>query len=114
MPDAKRNSIARKGLYARLPARSYRKIRRMARLPPVAVEGDRKGLLLRMSPDLHEKLRRLALARSTSSGKTVGMQSILADLIDRADVPKKRPKRSMARVADELIKLARLPRAARP
>ena len=110
MGASKGNSTAPKGLYARLPARSYRKIRRLARLPPVAVEGDRKGLLLRMSPDLHEKLRRLALARSASSGRTVGMQSVLADLINRAAIPKKRVKRSMARVANDLIRLARLPR----
>jgi hypothetical protein len=99
---------APKALYARLPARSYQKLRRLARLPPASnIDGGNKGLLVRVPADLHEKLRRIALGRSVSSGRVVGMQCVLAELIDNAKLAANRQRRSMARVAADLIRTAR-------
>lgn len=110
MPTSPASPSGQKRFYARLPAASYRKLRRLAKLPPIPVIGERKALLVRVSPAVYLKLRRLALARSPRTGRIASMQSVVAELIDAAALERGRVQRSMAEVTVELITLARMKR----
>jgi hypothetical protein len=75
----------RKPFYARLPATTYRKLRRLAGLPQVKVPEKRKPFLVRLPEPSYERLRKIAVARSSSSGRIASMRSVVVNMIDGCD-----------------------------
>jgi hypothetical protein len=80
--EADSGQDTRRPFYARLPAATYRQLRRLAGLPPVKVPEKRKPFLVRLPEPSYERLRKIAVARSTSSGRIASMRSVLVTMID--------------------------------
>jgi hypothetical protein len=75
----------RRPFYARLPSRTYKRLRRLAGLPSVKVTAQRKPFLVRLPEASYDRLRKIAVARSTSTGRIASMRSVLVDMIDGCD-----------------------------
>lgn len=80
--DEAKPQDSRRPFYARLPAPTYRKLRRLAGLSRVKVGKDRKPILVKLPPPSYERLRRIAVARSSASGRIASMLAVLTDMID--------------------------------
>jgi hypothetical protein len=95
----------RKPFYTRLPASTYRKLRKLAKLDDVEPAAEAVGILFRFHADTHEKLKRLTLQRSLV-GPEMTMQSMLSDLIDKAHVKDLQTRADMHDVVRQLIQAA--------
>jgi hypothetical protein len=93
----------RKAFFTRLPASTYRKLRKLAKLDPVEVkEEEEKGILFRFHLETHDRLKKLTLSRSLS-GPEMTMQSMLVALIDKAQAKALETRRDMHDVVRQLI-----------
>jgi hypothetical protein len=95
----------RKAFFTRLPASTYLKLRKLAKLDSVEVTDDQVGILFRFHPETHKRLKKLALVRSLdgSEGTEMTMQSMLATLIDRAKAKDLQTREDMHDVVRQLI-----------
>lgn len=92
-----------KQFYARLPARTYRKLRRLAQLEPLDVgDNEKVPITFRFHVNTHQRLKRLALRRSLDGTDTT-MQSMLAALINRAKAKDLETRADMHDVVRQLI-----------
>jgi hypothetical protein len=93
-----------RGFYADVPAETYAKLRALTRSPTAGSKSKSPALFVRLPIPTYERLRRMALARSSQHGAITSMQSVVIALVGAAalsDAPK--TKRTMAQVVQDLI-----------
>lgn len=92
----------RKAFFTRLPASTYRKLRRLAKLDPMELEEKGRGIMFRFHTETHDRLKQLA-HQCSLRGDEMTMQSMLTKLIDKAKVQDLETRNDMHDVVRQLI-----------
>jgi len=107
----KQDQPARRKFYARLPAATYKKLRRLAKMPPLGIESTSQALFVRLPDSVHTKLRQIASRTPGATGVVASMRNALCSLIADAKSVEVKGRRCMASVCIALIQQAKLTRA---
>lgn len=106
--------MERKAFFARLPASTYRKLRKLAKSPvqedePGWESEERIGVMFRFSLETHQRLAKIAVKiPSDQQWPTATMCEALTKLIDKATVGDLETRESMHDVVRQLIQNAQL------
>ena len=92
-----------KAFYARLPARTYRKLRKLAQLEKLDDTAAVVPVLFLFRRREHDSLRKLALTRSLN-GQRATMKSVLVEIIDAARISDLKSRAGMHEVVRQLIR----------
>lgn len=91
---------------ARMPTATFRRLRALAGLSPTVEEQPKHAVLVRLPTEVYQQLLGMSLALSARRKERVTMQSVVIDLVERANPLELPPYTSMQAVVVDLIRRA--------